>query len=260
MAELITRREGATGWIVFSNVARHNALTYQMWRSLPEALGELDRDGSVRVIALRGAGDGDFSSGADSSEFEYTRGAVASAANYGEVVEQANAALLNVSKPTLARIRGRCYGGGVVLAVHCDLRVCGDDAEFCLPAARLGLSYSFSGINRLAQIVGPTHCAELMYTARRFSAGEALQMRFVNRVAPARDLDAVVAEYCQTIADNAPLTLAAGKRCLIESAKEPAARDMPAVQALLDACYLSEDYREGRAALMEQRKPEYRGR
>jgi enoyl-CoA hydratase len=260
MAELTTRREGATGWIVLSNPPRHNAVSYQMWRALPEKLAELERDDAVRVIALRGAGDAAFSAGADIAEFEHTRGAIEAAASYSQVVEQATAALLNVSKPTIARVRGACYGGGLVIAAHCDLRICSYDAEFSLPAARLGIGYSYSGITRVAQIVGLTYCAELIYTARRFSAAEALQMRFVNRVAQGEELDRVVAEYCDTIAQNAPLTIAAGKRCLIESAKDPAERDMRAVQAMLDACYLSEDYREGRAAFLENRKPEYRGR
>src|SRR5205085_2399178 len=96
MPDLITRREGPTGWIVLSNPPRHNAVSYQMWRSLPDALAEFERDGGVRVIALRGAGDTAFSTGADIAEFEQTRGAIEAAASYSQVVERATAALLNV--------------------------------------------------------------------------------------------------------------------------------------------------------------------
>jgi enoyl-CoA hydratase/carnithine racemase len=260
MAELMTYREDATGWIVFSNPPRHNAVTYEMWRAVPEAVAQFERDGAVRVIALRGDGDKAFTTGADISEFEHTRNSVGANAGYHQVVEQANAALTNVSKPTLASIRGACYGGGLFIAAHCDLRICSDDSMFSLPAARLGLGYFYTGITRIAQLTGPAYCAELMYTARHYSAAEALHMRLVNRVVSRAELERVTTEYCTVIGENAPITLAAGKRCLVELYKDLADRDMRAVQAMIDACYLSSDYREGRTAFMQKRKPVFRGR
>ncbi len=260
MPELIAKREGATGWIIFSSPSKLNALTYDMWRRMPEAIADLERDPGVRVIALRGDGDKAFTSGADVTEVAHARDSIGATASYNQAVEDFNAALSNCAKPTFAFIQGICYGGGLGIAVRCDMRVCTDDSLFSMPAARLGIGYSAGSILRLAHLVGPAYCAELMFMAKRYSAAEALQMRLVNRVVPAAEFERVVAEYCTTIAENAPLTIAAGKRCLIEGYKDLKERDMRAVQALIDSCYTSEDYREGRDAFLQKRKPVFRGR
>ena len=260
MAELIVKREGATGWIIFSSLAKLNALTYDMWRRMPEAIADLVRDPAVRMIALRGAGDRAFTSGADVTEFAHARESIGATASYNQAVEDFNAALSNCPKPTFAFIQGICFGGGLGIAARCDIRVCSDDSLFSLPAARLGIGYSAGSIMRLAHLVGPAYCAEIMFTARRYSADEAFQLRLVNRVVPRLEFERVVAEYCAMIAENAPLTIAAGKRCLIEGYKDPPQRDMRAVQALIDACYMSEDYKEGRDAFLQKRKPVFRGR
>jgi len=260
MAELIVKREGATGWIIFSSLSKLNAITYDMYRRVPEAMAEHGRDPSVRMIALRGVGDKAFTSGADVTEFAHARDSIGATASYNQAVEDCNVALTSCAKPTVAFVRGVCYGGGLGIAARCDVRLCSDDSVFALPAARLGLGYSYSSIMRLAHVVGPAYCAEIMFTGRRYSAEEAYQMRLVNRVVPQADFERVVAEYCATIAENAPLTIAAGKRCLIEGYKDPAQRDMRTVQATIDACYTSEDYREGRDAFIEKRKPVFRGR
>lgn len=260
MAELITRREGATGWIVFSNPARQNAITYEMWSGIADAVAQFERDGAVRVIALRGEGDEAFSSGADISEFERTRDSVDATASYNHMVESANSAVLNAAKPTLAYIRGICFGGGLGLALHCDIRVCSDDSVFSMPAAKLGLGYSYESTMRIAHVVGSACCAEITLTGRRYSAQEALQMRILNTVVPKAKLQRVAGEICVMISENAPLTMAAIKRALLEGYKDLAQRDMRAVQAMIDACFESEDYREGRTAFLQKRKPVFRGR
>jgi enoyl-CoA hydratase/carnithine racemase len=260
MPELIAKREGSTGWIIFSSLLKLNALTYEMWRRMPEAIADLERDPAVRMIALRGEGDKAFTSGADVTEFAHARDSIGATASYNQAVEDFNAALSNCAKPTFAFVRGICFGGGLGIAARCDIRLCSDDSVFSLPAARLGIGYSSGSILRLAHLVGPAYCAEIMFTARRYSAEEALQMRLVNRVAPRLEFERVVEEYCTMIAENAPLTIAAGKRCLIEGYKDPAQRDMRAVQALIDSCYSSDDYREGRDAFIQKRKPLFRGR
>jgi enoyl-CoA hydratase/carnithine racemase len=259
MAELITRRDGRVGWIVFSNLTKRNALTYEIWRNLPDAVGKLALDSQVRVIALRGEG-AHFSSGADVAEFEHARDSIGAISSYNRVVDEANEALLNASKPTLARIQGVCHGGGLAIALHCDLRMCSDAAEFSLQAARLGFGIPYSSAVRFAHVVGPTHAAEMMFSARSFDASEALHIHLVNRVVPAADLDRLFGEWCGTLADNAPLTLASMKRSLVEGYKDADKRDMRAVNAMIEACYSSADYREGRAAYMQKRKPEFRGR
>jgi enoyl-CoA hydratase/carnithine racemase len=258
--ELIVKRDGHAGWIVFSNVAKHNAVSLGMWKALPDAVRAFDADRDVRVIVVTGDGDKAFISGADISEFAAQRDSGDARAEYNAAVEVGYRTLAATLTPTLAAIRGICFGGGVGLALACDMRITSDDARFCLPAARLGLGYSYAGIKRLADVVGPAYASEIMATARTFTAAEALQMRLVNRVAPAASLDAVVAEAIGQVAANAPLTVRAAMKAIDEGLKPSAERDLAGVQAMVDACFASEDYKEGRQAFMEKRKPAFRGR
>jgi enoyl-CoA hydratase len=259
MAGITTRRDGAIGWIVISNITKRNALTYDIWRSLPEAISQLDRDSSVRVIAVRGEGL-NFSGGADVAEFEHSRDSIGAFAGYNRVVDDANLALLSASKPTVARIQGVCFGGGLALALHCDMRLCSDDAEFALQAARLGFGISFSSTMRMSYVIGLTHAADIMFSGRVFKADEAVHMRLVNRSVPAADLDRAFTEWCNPIAESAPLTIAAMKRAWLEGYKDADKRDMRTLRSMIEACYASDDYREGRTAFLAKRKPEFRGR
>jgi enoyl-CoA hydratase/carnithine racemase len=258
-AKLIARKEGAVGWIVFNNPDRRNATSYEMWQALPVVLDAHARDPEVRVIVLRGAGEKAFSAGADISQFKEKRSGDA-AREYNAAADSANQALRQCAKPTIAMIRGYCIGGGVALAVGCDIRIAADDARFGVPAAKLGLGYRFDGIQRLASIVGPAHTAEIFFTARQFTAQEALRMGLVNRVVPAAELESFVGDYGRGIALNAPLTIAAVKRALIELQKDLGERDLALCQRMVDACFASEDYREGQAAFLEKRKPQFEGR
>ncbi len=260
MADVIVRREGATGLLVISNPSKRNALTYDMWKRVPEAVAQLERDGAVRIIVVRGDGDISFAAGADISEFDRTRDSTGATASYNEAVDDANASLLICSKPTLASIRGSCIGGGLEIAAHCDVRFCTDDAIFSMPAARLGMGYSYPSATRIADIVGRAYCAEMVFGGLRYTAQEAYHMRLVNRVVPVAELDRAVAEYCTAVAGNAPLTVAAMKRALVESFKDPALRDVRTVRSMIDNCFSSDDYREGRRAYSDKRKPVFRGR
>jgi enoyl-CoA hydratase/carnithine racemase len=216
-------------------------------------------DPEVRVIVLRGEGEKAFSAGADISQFKEKRTGAEAVREYNAASDNAGKALRECTKPLLAMIRGYCIGGGAAVAVSCDIRIAAEDARFAVPAARLGLGYRFDGIRRLIEVVGPSSAAEIFYTARQFSATEALQMGLVNRVVPAGELEAYTREYAAGIATNAPLTIAAVKRALIESLKDPAERDLELCQRMVEACYESRDYREGQAAFMEKRKPQFTG-
>jgi len=258
--ELIVKRDGAVGTIVFDNVDKHNAVSYDMWRALPDAVHKLDGDPEIRVIVVTGAGEKAFVSGADIAEFRAQRNAESARRDYNAAVEAGYLALSSTDTPTIARIRGVCYGGGMGLAIACDMRIAAEDSRFSLPAARLGLGYSFAGIKRLVAVVGPANAAEIIATARTYNAAEALEIRLVNRVVPPALLDSTVADHAAAIAANAPLTVRAAMRAIDESLKSPGERDLVALEALIEACFASDDYREGREAFMQKRLPKFRGR
>lgn len=258
--KLIAKKEGSIGWIVFNNPDRHNATSYEMWQSLPSVLEAYVADPEVRAIVIKGAGEKAFSAGADISQFKEMRTGPEAVEEYNSAADAANQALRSCAKPTIAMIRGYCIGGGTAVAVGCDIRIASEDARFGVPAAKLGLGYRFEGIKRLAGIVGPSFTAEIFFTGRQFTAREALQMGLVNRVVAAAELEAATLDCANTIGVNAPLTIAAVKRALIELSKEATERDLALCQRMVEACFESADYKEGQAAFMEKRKPQFKGR
>ncbi len=257
---LLAEKKDGIGWITFNNPARHNAVSYEMWQALPVLLNNFVADPEVGVIVLKGAGEKAFVAGADISQFKEKRSSEDAVAAYNKAADDAGKALQECAKPTIAMVRGYCIGGGTAIAVNCDIRIAADDAKFGVPAGKLGLGYRFVGIKRLADVVGPSFTAEIFFTARQFNAQEALQMNLVNRVVPAAELEQYTVDYARTIAGNAPLTLASVKASIIEYGKAPAERDLARLQRMVDACYKSEDYKEGQAAFAEKRKPVFKGR
>jgi enoyl-CoA hydratase/carnithine racemase len=260
MAELITKRDGAVASVLFSNPPKMNAMTYDMWRAVPEAFAALDAEPEVRVIVVAGDGEKAFISGADISQFEKLRGTAAAQAEYNAAVEAAYLAPMKCSKPVIARIRGVCIGGGLGFAAACDLRICSDDSVFRMPAARLGLGYGAAGVRRFMNVIGLANTMDIFFSARKFDAQEALRMGFVSQVVPPGRLETVVAGYCEMVAENAPLTVAAAKFAAQQWLKDPADRDLAAAARLVEGCFASEDHKEGRRAFMEKRKPRFRGR
>jgi enoyl-CoA hydratase/carnithine racemase len=248
--------DGAVGWLTLNRPARRNAVSLAMWRALPDAVAALSRAPSVRAIVVRGAGEEAFASGADIDEFDQVRADAALNRVFTEHVSAATAALMDAPLPAVAMIHGFCMGGGVVLATACDIRMCDDAAQFGVPAAKLGLGYELDNLTRLARLVGDGTAMLMVASARRLSAAEALAAGLVQRVCAADALEDAVRALCGEIAANAPLPIAAAKRCLAAAhgriPKEEA-------QAAIDACFNSADFGEGRAAFRERRPPAFRG-
>jgi enoyl-CoA hydratase/carnithine racemase len=245
--------------VIFNNPERHNAVSLEMWEKTAEILEGFARDDEVRVVVVTGAGGKAFVSGADVSKFESERASLEATKVYNAAVERANSAIYDFAKPTIAMIQGYCIGGGVGLAACCDLRIASDNSRFAVPAAKLGLGYSFSGLKRLIDLVGPAFAKEIFFTARQFDAEEARTMGFLNRVVPQAELEGYVKSYADMIAANAPLTLKAAKYIANEVVKDESKRNLARCAELVEQCFASNDYAEGRRAFMEKRKPAFTG-
>jgi enoyl-CoA hydratase len=257
MGQVLHHIEGHVATLTLDNAAKYNAMSLSMWRELADLLARLREDAQVRVLVLRGQGDKAFVSGADISEFEQQRNSSESVQAYDRAVDAAQTALAEFPRPTLAAISGICFGGGLGLALSCDLRYGAEGARFRMPAARLGLGYAWRGMKALVGALGPMNAAEAFFTARIYDAAQARELGIVQSVHA--DVFAHAAETAQTIAGNAPLTLAAAKRALI-ALRHEASADLPAIDAAVKACFASQDYAEGRRAFAEKRSPRFQGR
>ncbi len=258
--KMLAHKDQHVGRIVFNNPARHNAVSLEMWQGLADAAQAFTADPDIRVVIVQGAGDKAFVSGADISEFEGQRDSAAATEKYDAIAAKGMQALKGLNKPTIAMVQGYCIGGGLAVALNCDIRIATDQAKFAVPAAKLGLGYEYEGVRKLVDVVGPAFAQEIFFTARQFSAPEALAMGLINRMVPVAELQAFVQNYADMIAANAPLTVASIKTIVGEIVKDESVRDVDLCDRLVAACFNSEDFREGRTAFMAKRKPQFKGR
>ncbi|MDR3525038.1 MAG: enoyl-CoA hydratase [Acetobacteraceae bacterium] len=254
------RAEGGVAWLVIDQPARMNAMTFDMWTGLADCVARAEADDGVRVIAITGAGERAFCAGADISQFGTMRTGEAAVAAYDRAVARGNAALADAVKPTVAVISGICYGGGFGLAMCCDLRIAASGSRFRIPAARLGLGYGYGGTDLMVRKLGMGPVADLLLSARVLEAQEAQGLGVINALFPVDSFRTDATAYLARIAANAPLTLRAIKRALVEMTKAERDRDAGAVDALVAACFASTDYREGQLAFREKREPVFTGR
>ncbi len=248
------------GWLVIDRPERKNALTKAMWGHIPGAIEEIAKDDRVRVIVLRGGGEETFIAGADISEFDTVRRDSETSRSYEHLNDLAFAALRDTEKPTLAMIRGHCLGGGLALAMACDLRLADTSARFGIPAAKLGVGYPPKSIADIVSMVGPSVAKDIFFTARRFDADEAGRLGLINRIVPPEELETRTIALAEEIARWAPLTQKAAKAAVNALSGGDFGSGTDDVQKLCDLCFDSDDFAEGRRAFMEKRSPVFRGR
>jgi len=256
---LMSAAEGV-GVVTFNNPAKRNAMSIEMWDGLGAALIELRDDPDIRVVIMTGAGDKAFMSGADISQFEKNRHNAQASEEYNRKSDAQRALLAHFPKPTIASIRGFCLGGGMQVAMSADIRFAAHNSQFGIPAAKLGIAYGYDGLKHLVSLVGPSQARLLMYTGMRIDSAEALRIGLVDRVTADDKLWDETLEIARTISGNAPLSIEASKITIAQVLKDKDERDMAAIKTISTACMDSEDFREGRQAFMEKRKPTFRGR
>jgi len=258
--KILQQTADGIGTVTFNNPEKRNAMSLDMWEGLGSALTELRDDPAVRVVILVGAGDKAFVSGADISQFEQTRHNAEASEEYSRRSAAQRALLADYPKPTIACIRGFCLGGGMQVAMMSDIRIASDNSQFGIPAARLGIAYGYDGLKHLVSLVGPSWARLLMYTGMRIDAAEALRIGLVDRVVADAELGSATLEIARSISNNAPLAIKAAKITIAQVLKDEGHRDMEAIRNIGIACMDSEDFREGRRAFMEKRKPQFKGR
>ena len=259
--KLLLQKDGPIGWITFNQPEKRNAVSQEMWQAMPEYVADLAADPAIRVVILRGAGETAFVAGADISQFKDRRRNAADEEEYRRISGAGSESLARLGKPLVAMIQGFCIGGGVSIAITCDLRIAADDARFGIPAARLGLGYHYKGMEKLMSLIGPANTKELFFTARTdFSAQDALRMGLVNQVVPKADLERFTRDYATTMSRNAPLTLRSAKASVEQLLRPEDRRDYALLDKLIKDCFDSQDYQEGVKAFSEKRRPQFQGR
>lgn len=256
---MIAEKRGAIGWLTFNDPARHNAVSFAMWEAIPIALEAFGEDPDIRAVVLSGAGGRAFVSGANISQFDQLRSGEEAVEAYERVAEAAQLALYDFDKPTIAHIQGYCIGGGLNIALCCDLRIAADNSSFAIPAGKLGLGYRLTAIRNLVTVVGPANALEIFLTATRYTANDARELGLLHKVVAAGELDAALDAYLVKIQANAPLTLKAGKKMIRQLQQLGPGVDIEAMRQLVMDCFNSNDYREGRKAFAEKRAPVFSG-
>lgn len=257
--KMLATIENGIGWITFNAPERRNAMSLDMWQGLAEILRQMSEVDLLRVVVLKGAGDKAFVSGADISEFEEKRSSQEDREIYEAAFDDAHITLSTFPKPVIAMIQGFCVGGGLAIALNTDIRIATDNSVFGIPAARLGLGYGFEAIKTLESIVGPSHAKDILFTARFLNTEEALRIGLINFIVGREDLENTVNDYVQRIAANAPLTIKAVKSTVAEVVRDPGQESPEYIDKLVNECFLSDDYKEGRTAFLEKRKANFKG-
>lgn len=252
--------DGPIGWLVWDNQAKLNALSPGMSEDALTVIEAYAADPAIKVVIMRGAGTRAFISGGDIKSFEQTRFDPEAAARGRAIPGKLKAAMLGMEKPLIAMIYGYCLGGGLGMALNADLRFASDDSQFSVPAAVRGIAYAPDGLQQLVDLVGPSVAKDIMFSARRLKADEALRIGLINRIFSAEALEAETVAYAMTLAGNAPLSIRASKYFIAQLGLEPSKRDHARMEAMQLEAEASEDFREATRSFVEKRKPVFKGK
>lgn len=255
--EILFEVKDGIAWLVFNRPGARNAMTFGMYDRLGELCEQVNRDDSIRVLVLRGAGDKAFVSGTDISQFRgFTKPAEATA--YEARMDRVFDALEDVRIPTIAAIQGACTGGGAGIAAACDLRIGAPSAKFGFPIARtLGNTLSTRNFARLAGLIGVARTKDLILLARLMDANEMRAIGLLNELTREDDLYERAAAMARTLTEHAPITLRTAKQVLnrILRGWAPERSTEHVVEA-----YMSADFKEGIEAFLGKRKPDWKGK
>ena len=254
---LIDHADDAFPIVTINRPQKRNCVTYAMWYELARVFNELSEMPQVRAIILTGAG-GSFCAGADISEFDTVRSSKEDAVSYELAVEASNEAIVQSPKATIAAISGACFGGGCGLALACDFRIADETAYFAIPASRLSIVYDLGETRNLLNAVGFSKAKEVLFTAKRYSAQEALDINLIDQVGGPDGL-AAAKDYAEAMRDSAPLTIAGAKTMLDALSKGDAAQREDELADAMARSVNSADYQEGVRAFAEKRNPKFRG-
>lgn len=256
-ADILVAHAGGIATVTFNRPDKRNACSFAMWKQLGELFRGFAEDNEVRTVILTGAG-GHFCAGADISEFETVRANAKAAEAYEHAGEAAMLAIRDCPKPVIAQISGSCVGGGLALALVCDFRIADETARMGIPAARLGLVYSLLETRSLVNAAGATNAKRVLMSAKIFPAREAAALGLIDELTA--DPAAAVQALAQTIAANAPLSVAGAKFIINAIAAGEAEKREPEIHHRVMGAMDTEDFKEGRRAFMEKRPPVWRGR
>lgn len=246
--------EAGAARLTLNQPSRRNAISVAMWHAIPAAIAAIEQEHTVRTVVVTGAGERAFSAGADISEFAAIYADPVAAAAYNAAVRRGQAVLRTCRVPVIAAIRGSCMGGGLGLALACDLRFCGDDALFAITPAKLGLAYSFDDTRQLVMAVGPVRAKDILLSARVLPAPEALRIGLVDRMVAASDLAALTDAYVQQVAALSPVSVALSK-ATINAIADGLTHAPPALDAAIAETFSSHDFAEGARAFLAKRPP-----
>jgi enoyl-CoA hydratase len=257
---ILVEQTGGIATVVFNRPKVRNAISLAMWGEIADIARRLGQDDGVRAILFRGAGQEAFASGADISEFKENRKDRESAVAYNKIVEQAEIAIRDCPKPTVAMIYGFCMGGGMALALACDLRFAAEGSRYGIPAARLGIIYDFDAVRQLVDLVGPAYTKDILFSARSLHAEEAFRIGLIQRLVPAEELETQTLDYLNKVAANAPLSIRGAKAQMAAIFDGANAEHQEQMKAARLATFDSEDYKEGTNAFLEKRPPRFTGK